>query len=152
MVGGGQGAFIGAVHRLAALMDGQIELVCGAFSSDPEKSKVSGDDLFLPSDRVYDSFEQMITSEKKLPADRRMDLVSIVTPNHVHFKPAAMAIQNGFHVICDKPLCYNLEEAYELNNLVNHSDRIFALTHNYTGYPLSLIHILYPLLTILQRL
>ncbi|MFZ1524276.1 MAG: Gfo/Idh/MocA family oxidoreductase [Saprospiraceae bacterium] len=136
MVGGGQGAFIGAVHRLAALMDGQIELVCGAFSSDPEKSKASGDDLFLPSDRVYDSFEQMITSEKKLPADRRMDLVSIVTPNHVHFKPAAMAIQNGFHVICDKPLCYNLEEAYELNNLVNHSDRIFALTHNYTGYPM----------------
>ncbi|MBK8053884.1 MAG: Gfo/Idh/MocA family oxidoreductase [Saprospiraceae bacterium] len=136
MVGGGQGAFIGAVHRMAALMDGQIELVCGAFSSDPEKSKASGADLFLPSDRVYDSFEQMITSEKKLPADQRMDLVSIVTPNHVHFKPAAMAIQNGFHVICDKPLCYNLEEAYELNNLVNHSDRIFALTHNYTGYPM----------------
>jgi predicted dehydrogenase len=136
MVGGGQGAFIGAVHRMAALMDGQIELVCGAFSSDPEKSKASGADLFLPSDRVYDSFEQMITSEKKLPADQRMDLVSIVTPNHVHFKPAAMAIQNGFHVICDKPLCYNLEEAYELNNLVNHSDLIFALTHNYTGYPM----------------
>lgn len=136
MVGGGRGAFIGTVHRMAAAMDGQIDLVCGVFSSDPEKSKASGSDLFLSPDRVYSSFEEMIISEKKLPADQRMDLVSIVTPNHMHFKPAAMAITNGFHVICDKPLCYNLEEAYELQELVMHSDRIFALTHNYTGYPL----------------
>jgi predicted dehydrogenase len=136
MVGGGRGAFIGNVHRMAAAMDGQIDLVCGVFSSDPEKSKASGSDLFLSPDRVYSSFEEMIISEKKLPADQRMDLVSIVTPNHMHFKPAAMAITNGFHVICDKPLCYNLEEAYELQELVMHSDRIFALTHNYTGYPL----------------
>jgi predicted dehydrogenase len=121
---------------MAAAMDGQIDLVCGVFSSDPEKSKASGSDLFLPPERVYSSFEEMIISEKKLPADQRMDLVSIVTPNHMHFKPAAMAITNGFHVICDKPLCYNLEEAYELQELVMHSDRIFALTHNYTGYPL----------------
>ena len=136
MVGGGRGAFIGNVHRMAAAMDGQIDLVGGVFSSDPEKSKASGSDLFLSPDRVYSSFEEMIISEKKLPADQRMDLVSIVTPNHMHFKPAAMAITNGFHVICDKPLCYNLEEAYELQELVMHSDRIFALTHNYTGYPL----------------
>lgn len=136
MVGGGRGAFIGNVHRMAAAMDGQIDLVCGVFSSDSEKSKASGSDLFLSPDRVYSSFEEMIISEKKLPADQRMDLVSIVTPNHMHFKPAAMAITNGFHVICDKPLCYNLEEAYELQELVMHSDRIFALTHNYTGYPL----------------
>lgn len=136
MVGGGRGAFIGNVHRMAAAMDGQIDLVGGVFSSDSEKSKASGSDLFLSPDRVYSSFEEMIISEKKLPADQRMDLVSIVTPNHMHFKPAAMAITNGFHVICDKPLCYNLEEAYELQELVMHSDRIFALTHNYTGYPL----------------
>ncbi len=111
MVGGGRGAFIGNVHRMAAAMDGQIDLVGGVFSSDSEKSKASGSDLFLSPDRVYSSFEEMIISEKKLPADQRMDLVSIVTPNHMHFKPAAMAITNGFHVICDKPLCYNLEEA-----------------------------------------
>lgn len=136
MVGGGRGAFIGSVHRMAASLDGQIELVCGAFSSDPKKSKASGEDLFLPESRVYISFDEMIASERNLPADERMDLVAIVTPNHMHFKPAAMAIKQGFHVICDKPLCYNLEEAYELQDIVMHSDRIFALTHNYTGYPL----------------
>ena len=136
MVGGGQGAFIGAVHRMAAAMDGQIELVCGAFSSSRDKSIASGRELFLEEERCYGTYEEMIEAEKKLPGDKRMELVSIVTPNHVHFAPARMAIQNGFHVICDKPLTYNLEEAYELRDIVNNSDRIFALTHNYTGYPM----------------
>ncbi|MBL0025686.1 MAG: Gfo/Idh/MocA family oxidoreductase [Saprospiraceae bacterium] len=136
MIGGGQGAFIGAVHRMAARLDGKIELVCGAFSSDPEKSILSGKELNISPERVYASYMEMILEEKKLSPDVRMDFVSIVTPNHVHFGPAKMAIQNGFHVVCDKPLTYNLEEAYELRDIVMHSDLIFALTHNYTGYPM----------------
>ena len=106
MVGGGRGAFIGAVHRMAAALDGQIELVCGAFSSNPEKSKASGADLFLPEDRVYGSYTEMIEKEKALPEDVRMDFISIVTPNHVHFGPAKMALENGFAVVCDKPLAF----------------------------------------------
>jgi len=136
MVGGGRGAFIGAVHRMAAALDGQIELVCGAFSSSPEKSKASGEDLFLPADRVYGSYAKMIEKEKQLPAGERMDFVSIVTPNHVHFGPAKMALENGFHVVCDKPLSFNMEEALELEKLVEKTGLIFALTHNYTGYPM----------------
>lgn len=136
MVGGGRGAFIGAVHRIAAAMDGQIELVCGAFSSDPERSAASGADLFLPAHRVYATYEDMINGEKALPADQRMDLVSIVTPNHVHYGPARMALENGFHVICDKPLSFNMEEALSLEQLVTESGLLFALTHNYTGYPM----------------
>ena len=136
MVGGGQGAFIGAVHRIAAALDGHIELVCGAFSSDPARSKASGEDLYLPANRVYGTFKEMMEKEKKLPADERMQLVSIVTPNHMHFAPAKLALQNGFHVICDKPLCFNLKEAKELESLVESTGLIFALTHNYTGYPL----------------
>lgn len=136
MVGGGRDAFIGGVHRMAAALDGMIELVCGAFSSDPEKSRLSGTDLYLPSNRVYGSFEEMILAEKKLPEGERMDFVSIVTPNHVHFAPAKMALENGFHVVCDKPICFNLEEAKELEKLVEKTGLIFALTHNYTGYPM----------------
>jgi predicted dehydrogenase len=136
MVGGGRGAFIGAVHRMAAALDGQIELVCGAFSSDPEKSKASGEDLFLPANRVYGSYAEMIEAEKKLPEAERMDFISIVTPNHVHFGPAKMALENGFHVVCDKPLSFNMEEALELERLVKETGLIFALTHNYTGYPM----------------
>lgn len=136
MVGGGQGAFIGAVHRMAAALDGQIELVCGAFSSKPEKSKASGKELFLPDDRVYGSYAEMIEQEKNLPESERMDFISIVTPNHVHFGPAKMALENGFHVVCDKPLCFNMEEAHELASLVESTGLIFALTHNYTGYPM----------------
>lgn len=105
MVGGGRGAFIGGVHRMAAALDGHIDLVCGAFSSDSEKSRLSGQDLYLPEDRVYDSYSQMILTEKELPVGVRMDFVSIVTPNHMHFGPAKMALENGFHVVCDKPLC-----------------------------------------------
>ncbi len=136
MVGGGRGAFIGGVHRMAAALDGEIELVCGAFSSNPEKSKASGEDLHLPADRVYGSYAEMIEKEKTLPEGERMDFISIVTPNHVHFGPAKMALENGFHVVCDKPLCFNMEEAHELAELVEKSGLIFALTHNYTGYPM----------------
>ena len=136
MVGGGIGAFIGGVHRMAAAIDGQIELVCGAFSSNPEKSKASGKEFFLPEDRVYGSYAEMIEKEKQLPEGERMDFVSIVTPNHVHYGPAKMALENGFHVVCDKPLCFNMEEALELEKLVKETGLIFALTHNYTGYPM----------------
>ena len=136
MVGGGRGAFIGGVHRMAAALDGQIELVCGAFSSDPAKSRASGSDLFLPPERSYGSFEEMIKTEKTLPATQRMDIISIVTPNHAHFGPAKMALENGFHVVCDKPLCFSMEEALELEQLVRDTGLLFALTHNYTGYPM----------------
>ena len=136
MIGGGRGAFIGAVHRMAAALDGQIELVCGALSSDPDKSKLSGKDLFLPPDRVYGSYAEMIEKEKQLPAGERMDFVSIVTPNHLHFGPAGMALENGFHVVCDKPLCFSMKEARALRRLVEKTGLLFALTHNYTGYPM----------------
>ena len=136
MVGGGRDAFIGGVHRIAANIDGQIELVCGAFSSNPEKSKLSGQDFYLDPSRVYGSYEEMIMTEKTLPEDVRMDFVSIVTPNHVHYGPAKMALENGFHVVCDKPLSFDLEEAKDLVETVNKTGQIFALTHNYTGYPM----------------
>jgi len=136
MVGGGRGAFIGAVHRMAAALDGQIELVCGAFSSSPEKSKASGADFYLEPERCYASFQDMILSEKELPIDKKMDFVAIVTPNHMHFPPAKMALENGFHVVCDKPLCFDMEEAIILKNLKDETGLIFALTHNYTGYPM----------------
>lgn len=136
MIGGGRGAFIGAVHRMAAALDGQIDLVCGAFSSDPERSRQSGADLFLPADRCYGSYEEMIVAEASLPERVRMDLVSIVTPNHLHFGPAMMALNHGFHVICDKPVCLNLEEAKTLQEKVKSSGLLFALTHTYTGYPM----------------
>ena len=136
MVGGGRGAFIGAVHRIAAAMDQQIELVGGAFSSDPEKSKASGADFFLPPGRCYGTFEEMIKAEKALPADQRMDFIAIVTPNHMHFPPAKMALENGFHVLSDKPATFNLAEAKKLEAIVKKSGLIYGLTHNYTGYPL----------------
>lgn len=136
MIGGGSGAFIGGVHRMAAALDGEIEFVCGAFSSDPEKSKVFGRELYLPENRIYKNYEEMIESEKKLSADERMDFVSIVTPNFMHFKPAKLALESGFHVICDKPATFNLNEAEQLKKIVEDSGLIFALTHNYTGYPM----------------
>ena len=136
MVGGGRGAFIGGVHRMAAALDGQIELVCGAFSSRPEVSKASGEDFFLPADRVYGDYMEMITREAELPEGERMDFVSIVTPNHMHYGPAKMALEYGFHVVCDKPLSFDMEQAEELQKLVHETGLIFALTHNYTGYPM----------------
>jgi predicted dehydrogenase len=136
MVGGGRGAFIGAVHRMAAALDGQIELVCGAFSSDPQRSKDSGADLFLPPGRCYGTFDEMMAGEAALPPDRRMDFVSIVTPNHLHFAPARAALDHGFHVVSDKPATFNLAEARELGALLERTGLLYALTHNYTGYPL----------------
>ncbi len=136
MVGGGRGAFIGAVHRIAAAIDQQVELVCGAFSSDPERSKASGADFYLPAGRCYGSFEEMIKGEAALPADQRMDFVSIVTPNFMHFAPAKMALEHGFHVLSDKPATFNLAEAKTLAQIVKKSGLLYGLTHNYTGYPM----------------
>ncbi len=136
MVGGGRGAFIGAVHRIAAALDQQIELVCGAFSSDPQKSKDSGADFFLPAERCYGSYAEMIKAEAALPADKRMDFIAIVTPNHVHFPPAQMALEHGFHVLSDKPATFDLAEAKQLGELVKKTGLLYGLTHNYTGYPL----------------
>ena len=136
MVGGGRGAFIGAVHRIAAAIDQQIELVCGAFSSDPERSRASGADLFLPPARCYGTFEEMIRGEAALPADQRMEFIAIVTPNHVHFPPAKMGLENGFHILSDKPATFDLKQARELAQLVKKTGLLYGLTHNYTGYPL----------------
>ena len=136
MVGGGIGSFIGAVHRMAANLDGLIELVCGAFSSDPETSLKSGEELFLAPNRIYGSFKDMIEQESQLPEGEKMDFVSIVTPNHVHFEPAFMALKHGFPVIIDKPLSFNLDEALQLRQAVEASQLPFALTHTYTGYPM----------------
>ncbi len=136
MVGGGRGAFIGAVHRIAAAIDQQIELVCGAFSSDPERSRASGADFFLPPNRCYGTFEEMIAKEKALPEGERMDFVAIVTPNHMHFPPAKAALEAGFHVLSDKPATLNLAEAKKLAAVVKKSGKLYGLTHNYTGYPL----------------
>lgn len=136
MIGGGEGAFIGGVHRMAAALDGMIELVCGAFSSDPVKSKQSGEALYLDPNRVYATYEEMIDKERQLPIDKRMEVVSIVTPNHLHFAPAKMALEAGFHVISDKPMTFNLKEAYALYEIVVNSGKIFAITHTYTGYPM----------------
>ena len=136
MVGGGRDAFIGAVHRMAAALDGHIELVCGAFSSDPERSRASGADLYLPANRVYGDYHEMMAAEAKLPAGERMDFVSIVTPNHVHFPVARAALEAGFHVMSDKPMTFDLAEARELAALVESTGLQFGLTHNYTGYPM----------------
>lgn len=136
MVGGSLDAFIGAVHRKAAALDGTIDLVCGAFSSDPKKSKATGEALFLNPKRIYGSYAEMISQEKNLPEDQRMDFVSIVTPNHVHFAPAKMALENGFHVIIDKPLALSVSEAKQLEKAVTKSGLVLALTHTYTGYPM----------------
>ncbi len=136
MVGGGRGAFIGAVHRMAAALDGKIELTAGCFSSDPAKSKLSGEDFFLDPSRVYSSFEEMATREAALPADKRIDFVSIVTRNNTHFAVAKAFLSAGINVICDKPLAYSLKQARELRSLVQKSGKVFALTHNYTGYPM----------------
>ena len=136
MVGGGRGAFIGGVHRMAANLDGQIELVCGAFSSNPQKCIDSGADLFIPADRCYANFTDMMKQEKALPLGERMDFVSIVTPNHMHFAPAKAALENGFPVIIDKPLSFDLDEARQLKKIVDDIKLPFALTHSYTGYPM----------------
>lgn len=136
MVGGGRGAFIGGVHRIAAAIDQQIELVCGAFHVDPDISIASGKDFHLDPNRVYRTYHEMFEKESQLPEDQRMDLVSIVTPNHVHYEPTKLALQHGFHVVCEKPLSFSLDEAYELEKLVEEKGLFFALAHVYTGYPM----------------
>jgi predicted dehydrogenase len=136
MVGGGPGAFIGAVHRKAAAMDGEIELVAGAFSSDAEKSKAQGAALHLDPRRVYSSWKEMVAGEKRLPAGERIDFVTIVTPNVAHFEVAKGFIEAGFNVVCDKPMTTTLEDAEELCRLVKKHDVVFGLTHNYTGFPM----------------
>ena len=133
MIGGGRGAFIGAVHRIAAQMDGQAELVAGALSSDPARSAASGADLFLDPFRVYGSYAEMAAAESARPAGERLDFVVIVTPNHQHFPPAKLFLEKGFNVVCDKPVTFDLKEAKALQKIVAKSGRVFALTHNYTG-------------------
>ena len=136
MIGGGRGAFIGGVHRIAAGIDGQIELVAGALHVDPEIAVLSGQDLYLKPDRIYRTYHELFEKESKLGPDERVDFVSIVTPNHVHFEPAKLALEHGFHVVCEKPLSFNLEEGKQLQALVNSKDLVFAVTHTYTGYPM----------------
>jgi len=136
MVGGGRGAFIGSVHRMAANLDGQIELVAGCFSSDPHKSKLSGKDFYLDDSRVYGSYAAMAATEAALPENQRIDFVSIVTRNNTHFAVAKTFLEAGIHVICDKPLCFTAKEGKALKKIVEQSGKIFVLTHNYTGYPM----------------
>jgi len=133
MIGGGRGAFIGAVHRLAAIMDGQAELVAGAFSSDAARSQASGADLWLDPARVYGSYREMAWAEAARPAAERLDFVVIVTPNHQHFPPAKLFLEAGFNVVCDKPATFDLAEALALRKIVARTKKIFVLTHNYTG-------------------
>lgn len=135
MIGGGSDAFIGAIHRRAALMENQIELVCGCFSVNPDISRSSGRSYFLPDDRIYDTYQQMIEHEATLPEGERMDFVTIVTPNKFHFDPAMMALNHGFHVVIDKPMTFSLEEAKQLERKVEESGLILALTHVYSAYP-----------------
>ncbi len=136
MVGGGIGSFMGKVHRIAAGMDGLIELSCGALSSNPGRAKLSGEALFLPQDRIYLSFEEMIRKESELPAEMRMDFISIVTPNYMHFPPAMMALEHGFDVVVEKPMTFSLEEAKQLKRKVEETGLLLCLTHTYSGYPM----------------
>jgi predicted dehydrogenase len=136
MVGGGKDAFIGAIHRIAANSDGLIELVCGALSINKEIAVDSGHALFLPEDRIYLTYEEMIEKESRLPEGERMDFLTIVTPNFAHYGPAMMALEKGFHVVIEKPITFTLEEAKQLKEKVQQSGKILALTHTYTGYPI----------------
>ncbi len=136
MVGGGIGAFIGAVHRAAASLDGEIELVAGAFSSDAKRSKASGKELHIDPARCYGSYQEMAQAEARLPVDERIDFVSIVTPNHTHFDISKTFLEAGFNVVCDKPMTFDLAQAKKLRTIVEKSGKVFALTHNYTGYPM----------------
>ena len=136
MVGGGKDAFIGAVHRIAANMDGLIELCCGAFSSNPEKAKASGRALFIEDNRNYGSYAEMFEVESQLPADQRMQFVSIVTPNFAHFEPAMLALESGFHVLIDKPMTLTLDEAKKLDAKAKETGLMVCLTHTYSGYPM----------------
>ncbi|MGV3539041.1 MAG: Gfo/Idh/MocA family protein, partial [Rufibacter sp.] len=136
MIGGGKGAFIGAIHRIAASMDGAIELVCGALSTNPANARESGHELLLPDHRIYQSYDEMLEKESVLPAGERMDFVSIVTPNHAHIDPALKALDKGFHVVIEKPMTLTLEQAKQLQQKVEETGLLLLLTHTYAGYPM----------------
>ncbi len=136
MVGGGQDAFIGAIHRLAANMDGLVELACGALSINPEIAVASGKALFLPTERTYLTYDEMIKAEAALPADKRIDFVTIVTPNFAHFAPAMMALDHGFNVVIEKPITFSLDEAKQLKQKLEETGLLLCLTHTYSGYPM----------------
>ena len=136
MIGGGKDAFIGAIHRIAANMDGLIELSCGALSINPEIAKDSARSLFLPEDRTYLTYDEMISKEAGLPADKRIDFVTIVTPNFAHFAPAMMALENGFNVVIEKPITFTLDEAKQLKKKLDETGLTLCLTHTYSGYPM----------------
>jgi predicted dehydrogenase len=136
LVGGGQGAFIGKVHSIAAALDNRAVLVAGALSSDPAKAKASAPDYDISENRAYGSYKEMVAAESKLPADHRIEFVSVATPNHTHFEIARAFAEAGFNVVCDKPMTFDLAQAEELAKLVQKTGVVFALTHNYTGYPL----------------
>ncbi|MFZ2285882.1 MAG: Gfo/Idh/MocA family oxidoreductase [Bacteroidales bacterium] len=136
MIGGGEGSLIGPVHRMAARLDGLSELVCGAFSSDRAVSLTTGVREGLDASRVYGTWQEMISRESSLPDDIRPHFITVVTPNYLHYGPAKMALESGFHVVCDKPLCMSVAEAIDLHETVLRTGRLFCLTHNYTGYPM----------------
>lgn len=136
LVGGGQGSFIGRVHSIAACLDNRAEVVAGALSSNPERAKASAPDYAIAENRAYTSYEELLEAESKLPEDARIDFVSVTTPNHTHFEIAKAAVEAGFNVVCDKPMTFDLTQAEDLLKTVEQSDVVFALTHNYTGYPL----------------
>src|ERR1700689_4993070 len=130
LIGGGQGAFIGKVHSIAAILDNRAVLVAGALSSDPARAKASAPDYDVPANRAYGSYREMIDAELKLPADQRIDFVSIATPNHTHFEIAKAFVEAGFNVMCDKPLTFDLAQAEELVKIVNKTGVVFGVTHN----------------------
>ncbi|TWR29118.1 Gfo/Idh/MocA family oxidoreductase [Mucilaginibacter pallidiroseus] len=136
MIGGGKDAFIGAIHRIAANMDGQIELVCGALSMHADVAQESGRMLFLDPERIYNNYEDLFKAEAQMPADKRMDFVTIVTPNFAHFAPAMLALENGFNVVVEKPVTFTLEEAQQLKQKVEETGLLLLLTHTYAGYPM----------------
>jgi predicted dehydrogenase len=136
MIGGGKDAFIGAVHRIALNMDGLVELVCGALSINPDIAVDSGKSLFLDENRIYLNYEEMIRKESEMPADKRIDFVTIVTPNFAHFAPAMMALEHGFNVVIEKPMTFTLEEAKQLQQKVQETGLQLCLTHTYSGYPM----------------
>src|SRR2546426_9797698 len=136
LVGGGQGAFIGRVHATAAILDNRAALVAGALSSDPQKARASAGDYDIQGNRAYGSYHELIASETRLPPNERVDFISVATPNHTHFDIAKAAVEAGFNVVCDKPVTFNLDQAEKLLKAVEGSGVVFAVTHNYTGYPL----------------
>ena len=136
MVGGGAGAFIGEVHRRAARLCGDIELVAGVFGTNYEKSKEVAEGLFVPQNRVYPTYEDMVKGELALPEDERIDFVSVVTPNKTHFPISNAFLKAGFNVLCEKPMTYTTKEAAELKKTLKASGKLFALMHNYSGYPM----------------